>query len=130
MRLLTTSTERKRPSAPASPARPAASAPAPRRSPRRSAACSAPTARSSPTPPAPSAWRPAGRPAPRRKARPGWFAATADAVEALGETAAHLDALADAQPPGSAAHELGADIATFLRDRRDTLLADIARLVD
>lgn len=59
-----------------------------------------------------------------------WFAATTRAVEVLGETATHLDALADAQPPDSAAHELGADVAAMLRQSRDTLLADIERLVD
>ena len=69
-------------------------------------------------------------PRPEAEGPPSWFAATADAVEALGETAAHLAALADAQPPASAAHELGADIATFLRDHHDTLLADVARFLD
>ncbi|OZC01835.1 hypothetical protein [Rubricoccus marinus] len=60
----------------------------------------------------------------------GWFVSTARAVEALGETATHLDALAEAQPQGSAARELGAEVASMLRHSRDTLLADIERLVD
>jgi hypothetical protein len=51
-------------------------------------------------------------------------------VEALGETAEHLDKLAVAQPDHSASRELGAAVAAFLRRSRDTLLADIARLVD
>ena len=59
-----------------------------------------------------------------------WFSATARAVEALGETAAHLDALAVAQPDASASRELGLAVAAVLRRSRDTLLADIARLAD
>lgn len=61
---------------------------------------------------------------------PDWFLATADAVEALGEAAEHLDALAEAQPDDSAAYELGARVVALLRRSRDLLLGDIARLVD
>ena len=73
------------------------------------------------------------RPAPEASSEDApadWFAATAHAVEALGETAEHLDALATAQPDASASRELGAAVAAFLRRSRDTLLSDIARLVD
>lgn len=72
--------------------------------------------------------REALRPTPEADA--DWFAATAHAVEALGETAEHLGALAQAQPPASASYALGASVASALRRWRDTLLADIARLVD
>lgn len=68
--------------------------------------------------------------AAREEAPPDWFIATTDAVEALGEAAEHLDALALAQPDDSAAFELGARVAAFLRRSRDLLLGDIARLVD
>ncbi|MEM1054029.1 MAG: hypothetical protein AAGI52_00775 [Bacteroidota bacterium] len=61
---------------------------------------------------------------------PDWFLATTDAVEALAEAAEHLDALATAQPDGSAARELGTGVAASLRGSRDVLLGDIARLVD
>lgn len=74
------------------------------------------------------ALREALRPTPEADA--DWFAATAHAVEALGETAEHLGALAAAQPPASASHALGATVAASLRRWRDALLADIARLVD
>ena len=67
---------------------------------------------------------------PKAEDTPDWFAATADAVEALGEAAEHLDALALAQPESSATRALGSGLAAFLRERRDALLGDIARLVD
>ena len=67
---------------------------------------------------------------PKAESAPDWFAATTDAVEALGEAAEHLDALALAQPPASATRALGCGLAAFLRERRDALLGDIARLVD
>ncbi|HIG74572.1 MAG TPA: hypothetical protein EYQ24_08360 [Bacteroidetes bacterium] len=67
---------------------------------------------------------------PVETAPPDWFLATSSAVESLGEAAEHLDALAVAQPPDSAARELGTSIAAFLRRSRDLLLGDIARLVD
>lgn len=67
---------------------------------------------------------------PKPEDTPDWFAATTDAVEALGEAAEHLDSLALAQPEASASRTLGNGLAEFLRERRDALLSDIARLVD
>lgn len=66
----------------------------------------------------------------REEAPPDWFLATTDAVEALGEAAEHLDALAVAQPNDTAARELGSRVSAFLMRSRDLLLRDIARLVD
>ncbi len=60
----------------------------------------------------------------------GWFFTTAHAVEALGDTATHVESLAEAQPGGSAAREIGSDVVAVLRLSRDTLLGDIARLAD
>ena len=61
---------------------------------------------------------------------PTWLAASAAAVEALGQTAEHLATLAAAQPPPSSARALGDRAADRLRAGRDALLADVARLVD
>ncbi|MEL6615205.1 MAG: hypothetical protein AAFQ43_05680, partial [Bacteroidota bacterium] len=74
------------------------------------------------------ALRNAFRPAP--EADQDWFAATAHAVEALGESAEHLGALAAAQPPASASRALGSTVSAALRRWREAMLADIARLVD
>ncbi|MEM6325866.1 MAG: hypothetical protein AAF791_01990 [Bacteroidota bacterium] len=61
---------------------------------------------------------------------PDWFLATTDAVEALGDAAEHLHALAHQQPTGSAASEVIAEVAAVLGHSRDLLLGDIERLVD
>ena len=62
--------------------------------------------------------------------RPTWLAAAAAAVEALGQTADHLATLAAAQRPRSAARDLGDRVAARLRDHRDAVLADVARMLD
>ncbi|WP_412069024.1 hypothetical protein [Rubrivirga sp. IMCC43871] len=68
----------------------------------------------------------AGRPGPS----PTWLAAASAAVEALGQSADHLATLAAAQPAPSSARALGDRVAAHLRDARDAVLADVARLVD
>ena len=62
--------------------------------------------------------------------RPTWLGAVGVAVESLGQTAAHVATLASAQPAPSSARALGDAVAERLRAGRDTLLADVARLVD
>lgn len=59
-----------------------------------------------------------------------WLAAAASAVEALGQSAEHIETLAIAQPERSSAYALGGLVAARLRAGRDLLLADVARLVD
>lgn len=59
-----------------------------------------------------------------------WVSAAAAAVEALGQTAEHVATLAAAQPAASSARFLGDRVAARLRAHRDTLLGDVARLVD
>lgn len=61
---------------------------------------------------------------------PTWLAAAAAAVEALGQSAAHVATLAAAQPAPSSARALGDLVAGRLLAGRDALLADVARLVD
>ncbi len=68
----------------------------------------------------------AGHPAPCRT----WVAAAGAAVEALGQSAEHVATLAAAQKPQSSARILGDRVAGALRDGRDALLADVAKLVD
>lgn len=67
---------------------------------------------------------------PSSAPRPTWLASAAAAVEALGQTADHLATLAAAQRPRSSARDLGECVAARLRAHRDTVLADVARLVD
>ena len=59
-----------------------------------------------------------------------WVSAAAAAVEALGGTAEHLALLGAAQPAPSSARMLADRLAARLREHRDTLLADVARVVD
>lgn len=59
-----------------------------------------------------------------------WVSAAAAAVEALGQTAGHLECLGAAQPEASSARRLADRLAGRLRAHRDTLLADVARVVD
>ena len=59
-----------------------------------------------------------------------WVAAAAAAVEALGGAAEHLALLGAAQPAPSSARMLADRLAARLREHRDTLLADVARVVD
>jgi hypothetical protein len=59
-----------------------------------------------------------------------WVAAAGGAVEALGQSAEHVAMLAAAQKPQSSARILGDRVAGALRDGRDALLADVAKLVD
>ena len=59
-----------------------------------------------------------------------WVSAAAAAVEALGRSAEHVATLAAAQPGPSSARDLGERVAARLRAHRDTLLADVARVVD
>ena len=61
---------------------------------------------------------------------PTWVTAAAAAVEALGQTAEHVATLGVAQPAESSARVLSERVAARLREGRDALLADIARLVD
>ncbi len=61
---------------------------------------------------------------------PTWLAAAAAAVEALGQSAEHITMLAAGQPSKSSARALGGLVAERLREGRDLLLADVARLVD
>lgn len=67
---------------------------------------------------------------PEAASRPTWVVAMAVAVEALGEAAERLHALARAQPEGSAARDLGTSVADRLRQHRDALLREVARLID
>ncbi|MDT0632560.1 hypothetical protein RQM47_08880 [Rubrivirga sp. S365] len=59
-----------------------------------------------------------------------WVTAAAAAVGALGQTAEHLALLGAAQPAESSARMLADRLAARLRAHRDTLLADVARVVD
>lgn len=59
-----------------------------------------------------------------------WVTAAAAAVEALGQTAEHLALLGAAQPEASSARCLADGLVARLRAHRDTLLADVARVVD
>ena len=59
-----------------------------------------------------------------------WVTAAAAAVEALGQTAEHAATLGAAQPAESSARLLADRVAARLREHRDTLLADVAKLVD
>lgn len=59
-----------------------------------------------------------------------WLSAASAAVEALGQTAEYVATLGRNQPPASSARRLGDAVAARLRAHRDTLLADVARLVD
>ncbi len=61
---------------------------------------------------------------------PTWVTAAAAAVEALGQTAEHVATLGQAQPTESSARVLSGRVADRLREHRDALLADIAKLVD
>lgn len=61
---------------------------------------------------------------------PTWIAAAGAAVEAIGQTAAHVRTLADAQPEASSARVLGARVSQALLADRDALLADLARFLD
>ena len=61
---------------------------------------------------------------------PTWIAAAGAAVEAIGQTAAHAQTLADAQPEASSARVLGTRVAQALLADRDALLADLARFLD
>ena len=69
-----------------------------------------------------------GVPAPP-ETRP-WVSAAAAAVEALGGAAEHVATLGAAQPAPSSARMLADRLAARLREHRDTLLADVARVVD
>ena len=62
--------------------------------------------------------------------RPTWLGATSHAIRTLGETAEHMDALADNQPESSPSRQLGQEIAARLRHHRNGLMAEVARLVD
>lgn len=68
----------------------------------------------------------AGMPPPSRT----WLSAAAAAVEALGQTAEYVATLGQNQPAASSARRLGDAAAARLRAHRDTLLADVARVVD
>ena len=61
---------------------------------------------------------------------PTWVAGAGAAVEALGQTAAHVATLGAAQPAASSARVLADRSAEALRAGRDALLADVAKLVD
>ena len=78
--------------------------------------------------PALAAWR--GRRAAESAPRPTWLAATSRAIEALGETADHLDSLAEGQPDPSPSRQLGREVAARLRHHRDGLVDEVARLLD
>ncbi|MEO0557759.1 MAG: hypothetical protein AAF170_06200 [Bacteroidota bacterium] len=75
-----------------------------------------------------ASWR--GRRPRSPEARPTWLNATSNAIRTLGETAEHIDALADNQPEPSPSRQLGRDIAARLRHHRNALMAEVARLVD
>ena len=62
--------------------------------------------------------------------RPTWLAATSHAIRTLGETAEHMDALAENQPEPSPSRQLGQEVAARLRHHRNALMAEVARLVD
>ena len=68
--------------------------------------------------------------APAPPATRPWVASAAAAVEALGQTAEHLALLGAAQPAPSSARRLADRLAARLRTHRDTLLADVSRVVD
>ena len=61
---------------------------------------------------------------------PTWLGAAGAAVEALGQTAAHVATLGAAQPVDSSARALADRTAEALRAGRDALLAEVAKLVD
>ena len=77
--------------------------------------------------PALTSWRARFEPPPPR---PTWLAATGRSIEALGETADHLDALGDGQPDPSPSHQLVHAVAARLRHHRDGLVDEVARLLD
>lgn len=64
------------------------------------------------------------------QARPTWLGATSHAIRTLGETAEHMDALAENQPEPSPSRQLGQEIAARMRHHRNGLMAEVARLVD
>ena len=74
-------------------------------------------------------WIPRLRPADAGPA-PTWVSAAGAAVETIGQTAAHIQTLADAQPGASSARVLGTRVAAALLADRDALLADLARFLD
>ena len=76
--------------------------------------------------PAFSGWRDRSTPAPR----PTWLAATGRAIDTLGDTADHLDALAVGQPDPSPSRQLGQAVAARLRHHRNALADEVARLLD
>ena len=63
-------------------------------------------------------------------ARPTWLVAVGAAVAALGQTADHVATLGAAQPEDSSARALADRAAAALRQGRDALLADVARMLD
>ena len=75
-------------------------------------------------------WLPRRRTAEASAAPPTWVAAAGAAVEAIGQTAAHAQTLADAQPEMSSARVLGSRVAQALLADRDAMLADLARFLD
>ena len=62
--------------------------------------------------------------------QPTWLATISTAIRTLSETAEHMDALADNQPEPSPSRQLGQEVAARLRDHRNGLMAEVARLVD
>jgi len=62
--------------------------------------------------------------------RPTWLGATSHAIRTLGDTAEHMDALAENQPEPSPSRQLGQEVAARLRHHRNGLMAEVARLVD
>jgi hypothetical protein len=58
-----------------------------------------------------------------------WWFALSEAVEALDDAAAQVDALADAQPAGAPAAALGREVAARLDAHRQALLAEAERWV-
>ena len=64
------------------------------------------------------------------QAGPTWLGATSNAIRTLGDTADHMDALADGQPDPSPSRQLGHEVAARLRHYRNGLMAEVARLVD
>lgn len=68
--------------------------------------------------------------APKKKARAAsWWFALSEAVEALGDAAVQVGALADAQPADAPAAALGREVAAHLEAHRETLLAEADRWV-
>ena len=63
-------------------------------------------------------------------AAPTWLTAAGAAVEALGQTADHVTTLGAAQPEASSARALADRAADVLREGRDALLSDVARMLD